>query len=125
MILQGNGFDWMTLLSMVGGALLGGGGGWVFFSSKMKEARAQANKAETEALDARHDYLQERITTMEQLYSEQSQQLDAVRKEMLLLKEMIFKKDNRIAELEAENKKLTKRVTTLEKELENYKKKIK
>lgn len=109
--------DWYNILTLVGGALLGGGGGWIFFAQKYKEAKASAYKAETEALDARHDYLQERIDKTEALYSEQGKLLDQVRSEMLDLKKALAAKDERIAELEAENRKLSKRVSTLEKEL--------
>ena len=54
------------------------------------------------------------------MYEEQGKALDDVRARVLELSKASLDKDERIAQLEAENKKLTAKVGKLEKELATY-----
>lgn len=114
--------DWLELLTgLAGGGLTGTIGSILYFRPKLKEATASASKSETEAKDAKHDYLEKRIESMEKMYNEQGAVLDSLRQDVLKLGEEKFANERRIVQLEAENKALMQKVGKLEKEIEAYK----
>ncbi len=114
--------DWLELLmGLTGGGLTGTLGSIFYFRPKLKEATASASKSETEAKEARHDYLEKRIESMEKMYNEQGAVLDSLRLEVLKLGKEKFVNEQRIVQLEAENKALTGKVDKLEKEIGAYK----
>lgn len=120
------------IISLVGAALFGGGtgivGSFFFFKPKLRQEKADADIKETEARDKRHDYLEERIIKMEELYAKQGDQLDRVRKEMLTVMEKLGKVEqenvhlrNENEALKAENESLKMEVKTLRTEFDAYK----
>lgn len=114
--------DWLEfILSAFGGSILAGLGSIMYFRPRLKKAKAESSKAETEAADLKHDYLEERIESMEKLYSKQGEVLDEVRTKMLELGKELQAKDERINQLESENRSLVRKVDKLEKEVEAYK----
>lgn len=94
---------------------------FIFFRSTKKEYEAKAQQAETEANDARHDFLVKRIESMERMYNQQGEILDGLREKVLQLGEEKLASEQRIKQLEAENKTLTAKVERLEAEVEAYK----
>lgn len=94
---------------------------FIFFRSTKREYEAKAEQAATEAKDAKHDYLEKRIESMEKMYSAQGEVLDNLRSQVLKLEEEKLASGKRIIQLEAENKSLTEKVERLEKEVEAYK----
>lgn len=114
--------DWLELLTgLAGGGITGMVGSIFYFRPKLKEAKASASKSETEAKEAKHDYLEKRIESMEKMYNEQGAVLDSLRQSVLKLSEEKFVNEQRIVQLESENKALTEKVGRLEKEIEAYK----
>lgn len=114
--------EWIELvLTALGGSITGLIGSIVYFRPKLKEVQAGASKAETEASDAKVKYLIERVESVEKLYNEQGQALDEVRKKVLSLTNDVQEREQRIVQLEAENKALKTQVDRLEKEVEAYK----
>lgn len=91
------------------------------YEAKAQQAKVEAEKAETEAKDARHDYLVKRIESMEKMYNQQGEILDGLREKVLQLGEEKLASEQRIKQLEAENKTLTAKVERLEAEVEAYK----
>ena len=108
--------QWLTILTTISGILLGAGGSWLGIRSKLKAAKVSADKAQTQ-------YLEDRIASLSKMYEEQGKALDDVRARVLELSKASLDKDERIAQLEAENKKLTAKVGKLEKELATYRSK--
>ena len=94
---------------------------FIFFRATKKEYEAKASQAETEAKETRHDYLVKRIETMEKMYNQQGEILDGLREKVLQLGEEKLASEQRIKQLEAENKTLTAKVERLETEVEAYK----
>ena len=94
---------------------------FIFWRSTKKEYEAKAQQAETEANDARHDFLVKRIESMERMYNQQGEILDGLREKVLQLGEEKLASEQRIKQLEAENKTLTAKVERLESEVEAYK----
>jgi chromosome segregation ATPase len=94
---------------------------FVFWKSTKKEYEAKASQAETEANDARHDFLVKRIESMEKMYNQQGEILDGLREKVLKLSEEKLASNQRIQQLESENKALTAKVEKLEAEVEAYK----
>jgi len=105
--------DALTLITGVSGLLLGAGGSWLGIRSKLKSMRVDSDKKQTE-------YLEGRIASLNKMYEEQGKALDDVRSRVLELSKAVLDKDERITQLEAENKKLTAKVGKLEKELAQY-----
>lgn len=105
--------QWLIILTSVSSLLLGAGGSWLGLRSKLRAAKVSADKAQTE-------YLEGRIAALSRMYDEQGKALDDVRARVLELAKASLDKDERIATLEAENKKLTTKVAKLEKELATY-----
>lgn len=114
--------EWIELvLTALGGSLTGLIGSIVYFRPKLKEMKAGASKAETEAADAKVKYLVERVESIEKLYAEQGKALDDVRLKVLTLTNDVQERDQRIVQLETENKALKTQVNRLEKEVSAYK----
>ena len=89
-------------------------GSIVYFRPKLKQAKADAVKAETEANAATFEHLMERINKMDLLYEQQSKMIDDVRGQILTLGAEKLERDKEIQALRAEVDRLTK-------ELEDYK----
>ena len=106
--------DWGTIMSLlVSGGLLGSIGSIFYFRPKLREAKAGASKAETEAKRERNEYLLGRIESMERLYKQQGEMLDEVRKQVLSLQEEALNREQLITNLKDENRKLAENVETL------------
>ena len=109
------------ILPAVGGSLTTLVGSIAYFRPQLKQAQAGALKAETEASDARFDFMVKRIDALERLYGEQGEMLDKFRTKQLSLESELQDKNRRIVQLEAENKALTQKVEQLEIEVQSYK----
>lgn len=94
---------------------------FLFYRSTKKEYEAKASQAETEAKETRHDYLVKRIETMEKMYNQQGEILDGLREKVLQLGEEKLASEQRIKQLEAENRTLSDKVEKLEREVQAYK----
>lgn len=109
--------DWGNIVSLlVSGGVLGSLGSIFYFRPKLKEAKAEASKAETSAKKERNEYLQGRIESMERLYKQQGDLLDEVRKQVLSLQEEALNREQVITDLKDENRKLADNVETLKEE---------
>ena len=62
-----------------------------------------------------------RIRTMEDLYKQQGETIDALRREILEISDAKFLSEQRVQTLERENERLVKRVDELATEVEAYK----
>jgi len=105
-----------------------------YFRPKLKAAKAEASKAETEAKKERHDYLMERVNSMEELYKKQGDALDEVRQEVINLKKEAMVREQVVNELttevaslktenqalKEENKTLSEKVEKMEAEVRSY-----
>lgn len=107
--------------TILGSGVVGSLASMAYFRPKLKEAQANAMKAEVDASGAKHDFLTKRIEDMERLYAQQGEVLDSVRKQLLDLAEAKQKSDLKVNQLEMENRQLRERVVQLEKEVEAYK----
>lgn len=109
--------EWLdTLWSALGGSLITLIGGIVYLKPRLKTAKADASKAETEAHDARNDYLIKRIESMEKLYQDQGAILDSMRTKFLEMEKELHERDQRIVQLENENNTLRAKLENNEKE---------
>lgn len=108
------------IISTLGGALIAFAGSLLYFRPKLKQAMADASKAETEADKQQFGFMLERISQLERLYKDQGATLDECRKRLLKMDDELIAKDQRILRLEAENKEMTAKVDSLQKELEAY-----
>lgn len=117
--------DWGNIISLLlSGGVLGGLGGMFYFRPKLKEAKAGASKAETEAKKERNEYLLGRIESMERLYKQQGDMLDEVRKQVLSLKEEALNREQVITDLKEDNRKLAHNVDTLKSENKSLSEKV-
>ena len=113
--------EWLdSIVGALGGGLLAIGSSIAYFRPKLKEAKAEANKAETEANAANFDHLMERINKMDRLYEEQSKVIDDLRSQILTLGQEKLERDKEIQVLRAENADNKRRIEELTKELEAY-----
>lgn len=94
---------------------------FIFFRATKKEYEAKAEKAETDSSEAKHDYLVKRIESMEKLYQQQGEILDAVRAKVLALQQDVQERDQKIIKYESKITTLNDKVTKLEKEVQAYK----
>lgn len=109
--------DWMNIISLIAsGGVLGSLGGIFYFRPKLKEAKAGADKAHTEAARERNEYLLGRIESMERLYKQQGDMLDEVRQQVLELKDKAMDREAVISDLKEENRALTDKVEKLKAE---------
>ena len=113
------------LVSGIVSLVTGVGGSVLYFRPKLKEANANAQKAQTDAQDYAYNSLLERMNKMEQSHNEQmksqNEEIAQLRTEVLQLNREKFENDKRIIQLESENSSLRDRVDGLEKELQAYK----
>lgn len=93
----------------------------IYVRPKLKEAKANADKSETEAADAKITYLVERIEKAEQLYNEQGKLIDELRAKVLQLTKEVQEKEEKIVLFEGENSKMRQELIQLKKEVEAYK----
>lgn len=109
--------DWTNIISLIlSGGVLGGLGGIFYFRPRLKEAKAGADKAHTEAARERNEYLLGRIESMERLYKQQGDMLDEVRQQVLELKDKAMDRESVISDLKEENRMLTDKVEDLKAE---------
>ena len=110
------------VLTAVVSLITGVGGSILYFRPKLKEANANALKAQTDAQDYALNSLIGRINQMEKMYNEQyasqSKVIENLRSEVLKLTEEKFASDKELATLKGENKALRERVDQLEKEVQ-------
>ena len=100
-------------------------GSIVYFRPKLKEAKAEAKKAETEASAMEYSHLLDRIKNMEELYAKQGEIIDTLRKQVLELGQEKLERDKEIQSLRAENKENKQLIEKLTQEVDSYKKIIK
>ena len=117
--------EWLEpVLTAVVSLATGIGGSMLYFRPKLKEANANALKAQTEAQDYAYNSLIGRINQMEKMYNEQyaaqNKVIENLRTEVLRLTEEKFASDKRMIQLEGENSALRERVDGLEKEVQAY-----
>lgn len=107
----------VTIVTTLGGSIL-------FFRPKLKEAKANAQKAQTEAQDYAYNSLLGRINQMEKMYNEQyaaqNTTISELRTEVLKLTEEKFETAKEMAAIKGENNALRTRVEQLEKEVQAY-----
>ena len=107
--------EWLdSIIGAIGGGLLSIVGSIVYFRPKLKQAKADANKAESDANAATFEHLMDRINKMDQLYEQQSKMIDDLRGQILTLGAEKLERDKEIQSLRAEVDRLTM-------ELEEYK----
>ena len=109
------------ILPAIGGSVTGLVGSIAYFRPKLKEAKAGASMAETQASNAAFESLVMRIDGLEKLYKEQGDLLDGFRRKQLTLETELQDKNRRIVQLEAENKELKAKVNQLEIEVQSSK----
>ena len=107
----------VTIVTTLGGSIL-------FFRPKLKEAKANAQKAQTDAQDYAYNSLLGRINQMEKMYNEQyaaqNTTISELRTEVLKLTEEKFETAKEMAAIKGENNALRTRVEQLEKEVQAY-----
>lgn len=118
--------EWLEpVLTAVVSLITGVGGSILYFRPKLKEANANALKAQTDAQDYALNSLIGRINQMEKMYNEQyaaqSKVIENLRAEVLRLTEEKFASDKEMAAIKGENRSLKERVDQLEKEVQAYK----
>lgn len=114
--------EWFeAIIGALGGGILTFVSTMAYFRPKLKEAHAEASKAETEAEVAEYSALLERINKMEEMYRQQGDTIDELRQQLLKMSQAKFESDKKVLELERENERLTERVNELAKEVEAYK----
>lgn len=111
--------EWLTLIiSNLVTFVTSLGGTILYFRPKLKEANANAEKAQTDAQDYAYNSLLARINQMEKMYNEQyevqNKTISDLRKEVLKLSEEKFSNEKVILQLRS-------RVESLEKEIQAYK----
>lgn len=111
---------WSNILSLIGGSVTTFVGTILYFRPKLKAASAEAHLKETEAADARYDFLQKKIADMEETFELQNDMMNNLRQEVLKLSEQKFQNEQRIITLEGENKELKMKVEKLEAEVQSY-----
>lgn len=104
----------------MGGSILGAVGSIFYFRPKLREAKADASKAEAEANAATFEHLMERINKMDKLYEEQSKMIDDLRGQVLQLGQEKMERDKEIQFLRAENQENRLKIEKLTQELEAY-----
>lgn len=114
--------EWFeAIIGALSGGLLTLASAIIYFRPKLKEAKAEASKAEAEANSATFDHLMERINKMDALYEQQSKVIDDLRSQVLTLGEEKLDRDREIQMLRAENEENKKKIDRLTEELEAYK----
>lgn len=93
----------------------------LYFRPKLREAKAEASKAETEASVAEYSHLLERIKNAEDMYKQQGEMLDKLRTMLLEKKQENYELREKVQRLENENRELTQKVDSLQKDVEAYK----
>lgn len=114
--------EWFeAIIGALGGGIITFVSTILYFRPKLKEAKAEASKAETEASAAEYAHLLERINSMDEMFKKQGEIVDDLHEQLLKLKEEKFSCAQKVLELEKENERLTKRVDELAAEVEAYK----
>ena len=114
--------EWLdSVVGAVGGGLLSVLGSVAYFRPKLREAKADASKAEAEANAATFEHLMERINKMDKLYEEQSKVIDDLRSQILTLGQEKLERDKEIQQLRSENEENKMRIESLTRELDAYK----
>lgn len=118
--------EWLEpVLTAAVSLVTGVGGSVLYFRPKLKEANANAQKAQTDAQDYAYNSLLGRINQMEKMYNEQyaaqNNTIAALRSEVLKLTEEKYETAKEMAAIKGENNALRSRVDQLEKEVQAYK----
>ena len=107
--------QWIEIIiGALSGNLLGILAGVAYFRPRLQEAKAGASKASTEAKEAEFEFLRSRLDSIEKLYMEQGKALDQVRAEFIELSKQKAASDQKVAQLEIENKDLRDKIGALE-----------
>ncbi len=118
----------MSLLSIIltniVSLIVGTGGTILFLRPKLKEANANADKADIEADNYAYNSLVERLNNMEKLYTLQSNVVASLREQMLEMSKEKYGSEQRIVQVEAENTQLKKRIVQVETENTQLKKRV-
>ena len=100
---------------------------FINFRAFKKKYQKLAEKDMAEAEESKQSALERRLQAMENLFNEQGEEIDGLRKEILTLKSEKHASDRRLVDLEAENKSLKDevqlyktKVDGLEKEVQAY-----
>lgn len=113
--------EWFeAIIGALSGGLLTLASTILYFRPRLKEAKAGASRAETEASVAEYSHLMERIHTQEELYKRQGELVAELRQELLRLGQEKYESDQRVITLEKENERLMRRVDELATEVEAY-----
>lgn len=108
--------EWLdSLVGALGGGLLSILGSVVYFKPKLKEAKAEASKAETEAGIMQYEHLMARVNSMEELYKRQGEIVDGLRNDVMKKSQENFDLKSRVEKLERENRELKQMVENLTK----------
>jgi len=108
--------DWTSLIvSITSTGVLVELGNLIYFRPKLSQARAEARIKQVEADDKRHDYLEERIASMERLYAEQGKRLDDVCSRLIEVKAENARIKIELVEVKEENRALKAKLDLYEK----------
>ena len=86
-----------------------------------KKYLAIAEKEKAEAEESKQSALERRLDSLEKMYTDQGEELDSLRKEVLELSRQKFDSEKRIVQLEGENKTLKEKLEWLDKDVQAYK----
>ena len=113
-----------SLLAALGSLVAGVGGSILYFSPKLKEAKADAAMKETEAQNFAYESLLNRIESMEKHYAAQydaqAKTIEELRRELMDMGKEKFETEQRMQKVEQENKTLRDKVEQLEREINSY-----
>ena len=114
--------DWNILLGFLAGLFGTLNIFQVFtFRAYKKKFVAVAEKEKAEAEEQKQSAIERRLAAMENLYAEQGEEIDKLRKAVIDLSKEKFENEKRIIQLEGENRSLKEKVDWLEKDLNAYK----
>lgn len=113
--------DWTTfIITLMGGSLVSLITTVGYFRPKLKLAQAEAKKAGVDAEKEAQSFYETRIKHLEEFSLKQGEALDAVRKQLLDLSIAKQKSDERIVELETENRALKKELNTIKTQMKRH-----
>lgn len=113
--------DWTTfIITLCGGSLVSLITTIGYFRPKLKLAQAEAKKAGVDAEKEAQSFYETRIKALEEFSLNQGAALDSVRKQLLELSIAKQKSDERIVELETENRSLKKELNTIKAQMKRH-----
>lgn len=112
---------WLQLLTILGGSsVISLVTTIAYFKPKLQEVKANAVQAEVAADEKRSSYFENRVKALDNMLTQQGQVLDSVRKQLLDLSEAKQKSDERILELEGENRSLKKELNAIKTQMKRH-----